>query len=214
MALSTTPATTPQSNGAVSAAALLKAAAKKPTSDSHLAYTGEDGREAAARWLKLHATKQETERKLELVRDEVLGIVAPWHEETCARRRAHESTVVIETKDGTARVSFQDRYSKLPIGCEEKLRQVLGAAFDSFFKRGVSLKVKKQVAEDPVRLEQLVVALAESIGADNFASLFEVEESLIPNTAFTETKCQLPPETRAALTAAGVKQIVAMAAKD
>jgi hypothetical protein len=69
------------------------------------------------------------------------------------------------------------------------------------------------VAEDPARLEQLVVALAESIGADNFASLFEVEQSLIPNTAFTETSCQLPPETRTALAAAGVKQIVAMAAK-
>jgi hypothetical protein len=214
MSASTVPQSAPQSkNGAVSAAALLGAAGKKPKGSSHLVYTGDDGREAAARWLKLHATQKETERELELARDQVLGIVAPWHEETCARRRAHESTVVIETKDGTARVSFQDRYSKLPIDREEQLRQVLGAGFDSFFKRGVSLKVKKEVAEDPARLEQLVVVLAESIGADNFASLFEVEQSLIPNTAFTETKCQLPPETRAALAAAGVKQIVAMAAK-
>jgi hypothetical protein len=215
MAVSTTPpATTPQSNGPISAAALLGSAAKKPKGKSHLVYTGEDGREAAARWLKLHAMKEETERELDLARDQVLGLVRPWHEETCARRRAHEPTVVIETKDGTARVSFQDRYTKLPLEREEELRRGLGDRYEGFFKRGVSLKVKKEVAEDPARLEQLVVALAESIGADNFASLFEVEQSLIPNTAFTETKCQLPPETRAALTAAGVKQIVAVAAKD
>jgi hypothetical protein len=211
MAVSTTPTTAPQ--GAVSAAALLGAAAKKPKNDSHLVYTGEDGREAAARWLKLQATQKETERELELARDQVLGVVAPWHEETCARRKAHEPTVVIETKEGTARVSFQDRYSKLPIEREEELRRVLGNSYDGFFKRGVSLKVKKEVAEDPARLEQLVLALAESIGAENFASLFEVEQCLIPTTAFTETKCQLPPETRVAVAAAGVKQIVAMASK-
>jgi hypothetical protein len=210
---STTPAPAPPSNGVMSAAALLGAAAKKPKGNSHLVYTGEDGREAAARWLKLHTTKEETERELELARDQVLGVVRPWHEETCARRRAHEPTVVIETKDGTARVSFQDRYTKLPIECEEELRRILGDRYEGLFKRGVSLKVKKEVAEDPARLEQLVVALAESIGAENFASLFEVEQCLIPNTAFTETKCQLPADTRTALAAAGVKQIVAMAAK-
>jgi hypothetical protein len=213
MAASTTPATAPQSNGAISAAALLGSAAKKLKGNSHLVYTGEDGREAAARWLKLHATKEETERELDLARDQVLEVVCPWHDEACARWRAHEPTVVIETKDGTARVSFQHRYTKLPLEREEELRRVLGDSYEGFFKRGVSLKVKKEIAEDPARLEQLVVALAESIGAENFASLFEVEQCLIPTKAFTETRCQLQPETRAALAAAGVKEIVAMAAK-
>jgi hypothetical protein len=51
------------------------------------------------------------------------------------------------------------------------------------------------------------------MAAENFASLFEVEQSLAPTKAFTESSCQLLSETRAALAAAGVKQIVAMAAK-
>lgn len=44
-------------------------------------------------------------------------------------------------------------------------------------------------------------------------AMFEVEQSIAPTKAYTETSCQLPPETRAALTAAGIKQVVAMAAK-
>jgi hypothetical protein len=50
-------------------------------------------------------------------------------------------------------------------------------------------------------------------GAENFASLFEVEQTLTPTKVFTQTSCQLPPETRAALNLAGVRQIVALAAK-
>jgi hypothetical protein len=36
------------------------------------------------------------------------------------------------------------------------------------------------VAENPAQLEQMVMALAEALGADNFASLFEVEQTLAP----------------------------------
>jgi hypothetical protein len=214
-ALSTIPPSAPQAkSGAVSAAALLGAATKKPAKgNGHLVYAGDAGRDAAARWLQLHAQFEETERELGLARDQVLDVVRPWHEDACARRRAHEPTVVVETNAGAVRVSFQHRYTKLPVEREAELRQVLGDRYEGFFKRSVSLKIKKEIAEDPTALEQLVVALAESIGADNFASLFEVEQTLIPTKAFTETNCQLPAETRAALAAAGVKQIVAMAAK-
>jgi len=59
----------------------------------------------------------------------------------------------------------------------------------------------------------MVLALAKTLGAENFAAMFEVEQSIAPTKAFTETSCQLPPETRAALTLAGIKQVVALAAK-
>ena len=121
--------------------------------------------------------------------------------------------MVVETPAGALRVSFQHRYAKLGLDREEHLRQVLGEDFERYFKRTVSLKVKKDVAEDPERLDAMVLALAETLGAENFASLFEVEQSLAPTKAYTETSCQLPPETRAALNLAGVRQIVALAAK-
>lgn len=72
---------------AVSAAALLAVATKKAKTTSHLVYTGEAGQEAAARWLELNAQFAETERGLALVRDRVLDVVRPWHDETCARLR-------------------------------------------------------------------------------------------------------------------------------
>ena len=72
-------------------------------------YAGEAGQEAAARWLDLNAKFAETERELALARDRVPHVIRPWHEDTCARRKAHESAVVVETPTGALRVSFQHR---------------------------------------------------------------------------------------------------------
>ena len=203
----------PEEPAPLSAEALLGAATKKPTkSNSHLLYNGADT-QAAARWITLGKQAEEIERELALLRDTILGLIVPWHEETCARRRAHESTVEITTPAGTMRVTFQHRYTKLPLDREPALRTAVNDEFERFFKRSVSLKVKKEVSEDPTRLEQMVLTLAKSIGPENFAALFEVEQSWAPTKAFTETSCQLPPETRAALHAAGLKQVVALAAK-
>jgi hypothetical protein len=197
----------------LSAAALLGAATKKPgKSISHLTCTG-TGTEQAARWIVLGRQAEEIERELELLRDAILGVVTPWHEETCARRHAHESTVEISTPAGTVRVSFQHRYGKLPLDREAALRSAVNDDFDRYFKRSVSLKVKKEVAEDPNRLEQMVLALAKTLGAENFAAMFEVEQTLAPTKVFTESSWQLSPETKASLASAGVKQVVAMAAK-
>jgi len=206
------PSAAPQAKSP-SAADLLAGATKKGRTTSHLVYTGEAGREAAAHWLELDAKLAETERELGLVRDKILDVIRPWHEETCARRHAHEPTVVIETPTGTLRVSFQHRYTKLPLDLETDLRGLLHDDFDHYFKRAVSLKVKKEVAEDPAQLEQMVLTLAEALGAENFASLFEVEQSLTPTKVFTETSWQFPVDTRTALMLAGVRQIVAVAAK-
>src|SRR5262245_7720237 len=197
----------------LSAADLLAGAAKKGRASSHLVYAESAGRELVIRWLELNAKLAETERDLGLARDQVLDVIRPWHEETCTRRRAHESTVVVDTPTGAARVSFQHRYVKLALDREEHLRQLLGEDFERYFKRAVSLKVKKEVAEDPERLNAMVLALAEALGADNFSSLFEVEQSLTPTKVYTETSWQFPAETRAALNLIGVRQIVVVAAK-
>jgi hypothetical protein len=197
----------------VSAADLLAGAAKKGKSSNHLVYVGEVGCEAATRWLDLNDKFAETERELALARDRVLDVIRPWHEDACAKRKAHEATVVVETPTGALRVSFQHRYAKLGLDREEHLRELLGEGYDRHFKRTVSLKVKKEVAEDPERLDAMVLALAEALGAENFSSLFEVEQSLTPTKAYTESYCQFASATRVQLALIGVRQIVAVAAK-
>ena len=49
---------------AKSAADLLAGATKKGKASSHLVYTSDAGKEAAARWLELNAKFAETERRL------------------------------------------------------------------------------------------------------------------------------------------------------
>src|SRR5262245_60860933 len=110
----------------VSAADLLAGATKKGKSSNHLVYVGEVGCEAAAHWLDLNDKLAETERELALARDRVLDVIRPWHEDTCAKRKAHESTVVVETPTGALRMSFQHRYTKLALDREEHLRTLFG----------------------------------------------------------------------------------------
>src|SRR5438034_11130840 len=99
----------------LSAEALLGAATKKSArSSSHLTYTGTNI-EAAARWLVLGRQAEEIERELALHRDTILGVVTPWHEETCARRRAQESTVESAAPEGTVRVSVEHGYCEQPV---------------------------------------------------------------------------------------------------
>ncbi|HMF14971.1 MAG TPA: hypothetical protein VKE94_21795 [Gemmataceae bacterium] len=69
------------------------------------------------------------------------------------------------------------------------------------------------MAEDPERLDAMVLALAEVLGAENFGSLFEVEQTVTPTKAYTESSCQFPAATRVQLNLIGVRQIVAVAAK-
>src|SRR5262245_31508925 len=84
----------------VSAADLLAGATKKGKPSNHLIYVGEVGCEAATRWLDLNDKLAETERELALARDRVLDVIRPWHEDACAKRKAHEATVVVETPTG------------------------------------------------------------------------------------------------------------------
>ena len=137
------PVPAPQANSkakSVSAADLLAGAAKKGKSSNHLVYVGEAGCEAATRWLDLNDKFAETERELALARDRVLDVIRPWHEDTCAKRKAHEATVVVETPTGAMRVSFQHRYTKLALDREEHLRQLFGV-------RGTSIALRTQSSE-------------------------------------------------------------------
>src|SRR5262245_39468113 len=95
---------TPQAK-TVSAADLLAGAAKKDKSSNHLVYVGGVGSEAATRCLDLNDEVAEIERELDLARDRVLDVIRPWHEDACAKRKAHEATVVVETPNGALRVS-------------------------------------------------------------------------------------------------------------
>jgi len=196
----------------LSAADLLGAATKKAKSNNHLIYNGPEI-EDAARWLVLGRQGDEIEREKALARDAILSVVTLWHEEQCAKRRTHESTVEINTPSGIVRISFQHRYGKLLLDRQSALQAAAGADFERFFKKSVSLKVKKEIAEDPERLNEMVLKLAQAMGPENFAVLFEVEQSWMPTKVFTETSCQLPAEARTALQAAGLKQVIAMAAK-
>jgi hypothetical protein len=185
---------------------LLKAAAKASSKKKDgLDYAGE--LPGSAELLRALRQRDELEREIDLLRESVRRTLEPWYREQLVSR-GYETTV----RAAGLRLSFQHRYAKLPADREEPLRGIVNGSFERFFKPVSSLRVRKEIAEDPERLDAVVLDLANTLGAERFAEVFECEQTLTPTRVFTERRyLDLTPEQNAALELAGVRQIVSFA---
>jgi hypothetical protein len=197
---------------AKTAAQLLQAAAQ-PSSRLHrlspFDYDG-DLQALAGQIIELTRHKAELERTLGLAHDDIRRTLDPWYRDRLGRHGYEASVRVPAGPHGFLRVSYQHRYLKLPQAKADLLQELLGARFEQFFHVAVALKVRKEVAEDPPRLAQVVVQLGALLG-DDFARIFEAEQTLLPTRAFTEQRYrQWDAALNERLEAAGVHQVVAM----
>jgi hypothetical protein len=193
------------------AGALLKSAAKSPGTSKASPFDY-GNLPAASRVLLLTRQRDELDRELALAKDEVRAAVDPFYRDCLAKHGFESSVRVDAAKAGKLRVTFVHRYCKLAASVGEQIAQIAGAAYDRFFKTGATLKLRKEIADDPERLNDAVLALAEAIGPKRFQEFFECEQTLIPTRAFTERRYnELSAEQNVQLEALGVKQIVSMA---
>jgi len=87
---------------------------------------------------------------------------------------------------------------------------VVNGKYETYFKPGASLKVRKEIADDPEKLTEVVQSIAQALGTERFTEIFEAEQTIIPTKVFTERRyVELSDEQNAALDALGIKQIVA-----
>lgn len=197
-----------------SAASLLRAASKgsaKAKKASGYEYDG-NAEEQAAEILHLKRTIDEQEREIKLKKSELRRFLDPWYHDKL-RTSGYESTVRVPAGNGgdALLLTYQHRYSVVPLELEEHLRGLVGQErFDRYFKPTASLKLKKEVAEDPERLNEVVLAIAEAIGPQRFATWFEAAQGLAPTKSFTEQRWNdLDDATNDRIAAFGVEQIVA-----
>src|SRR5207302_8353417 len=127
------------------------------------------------------------------------------------RQHGHESSVRIPAGNGEIlRLTYQHRYAKLSDGKADSLRTIVNGKYETYFKAGATLKVRKEITDDPERLTEVVQVLALTLGAERFTEIFEAEQTIIPAKAFTERRyVELTDDQNAALDSLGVKQIVA-----
>ena len=197
---------------AQTAAQLLQAAAQ-PSARSHrlspFDYDG-DLQALAVQVIELSRQKAESERALGLAHEDIRQAVDPWYRERLSQHGYEPSVRVPAGQYGYLRVTYQHRYLKLPLAKADGLRELLGTVFEQFFQQAVSLKVRKEVAEDSQWLAKVVVQLGQLLGND-FARIFEAEQTLLPTRAFTELRYrQLDASVNERLEGAGVRQVVAM----
>lgn len=198
----------------VHAASLLKQASTgtKAKKQSGLLYDG-DLTVEAARILHLKRTVEEQERELTLAKSQLRRVLEPWYHDRIATG-GYESTVRIPASKGgdALRATFQHRYSAIPLELESHLRAVLGddERFDRYFKPTASLKLKKEVADDPELLAKVVEEIAEAVGPERFSQLFEATQGLYPSKGFTENRWrELSQEQNDKIAAFGCEQVVA-----
>lgn len=197
--------------------ALLESAAKKKS--EALVYDDEKGTKEAAKYVRLLRQSGDIDVDLESLREFLLGVLQPWHEEACARRDEHQASVLVQTEDGTLCVQFKGQYKKIPAvrACElqAEIGAVLGLegkelaeAFDRLFEERVTLSLRKEIARDPEQLDQVVRALTKAAG-DQFGEWFETELTLAPTEEFTQSRV-LGFKDRARL---GIEQVVTLSEK-
>jgi hypothetical protein len=197
-------------NGKVPTAAdLLKSATKSPTASKHGGYDFDGGLQTlASKVLELIGVKAETERELDLAKDQVRQNVDPWYQERLLSNGYESSVRIPAGSKGVLRLSYQHRYLKLPAEKESALRQIVGERYEDYFQPAASVKIRKDIADDPERLAQVVVRLGQVLG-DEFAAIFEAEQTILPTKRFTEQRYrELDKQTNAALNLAGVYQVV------
>jgi hypothetical protein len=165
----------------------------------------------ARSWLGAAAAMEEQQERLKLYREKILEALAAWHLEQCRGRGAWEPSVTLETAKGTLRVTFQHRYAVMPQRQEAALAELAGEDFGRWFAKHYALAVKKEIAEDPVKLEATVASLAKALGKEKFAEIFDVTQRLQPTEEFTQERHEIEPDELEAFAAAGVKQIAALA---
>lgn len=187
-------------------AADLLASAAKSAKPGRLTCANEFAVQNAQHWLRLDHQIKELSREQDMTRDALIDAVRPFHEEQCTRRRSYESSVYV---DGV-RVSFQHRWSKIRADQEPGLREVFNGQYDQLFKRAVTVKLRKEITEDAEALDAVVLELANALGAERFAALFEVEQGIAPTKIFTESQYNHDQTVRAKLGLAGVRQVVAV----
>lgn len=196
-----------------SAASLLKAASKGPGKAKKAAgyeYDG-DASQQAAEILQLKRTIDEQEREIKLKKSELRRFLDPWYHDKL-RTSGYESTVRVPAGNGgdALKVTYISKYSKIPLELEEHLRGLVGAVkFDTYFKPTASLELKKEVADDPDRLMQVIEAIAEAIGPERFTAWFESTQGLYPSRSFTERRwSELGDDVNERIEAFGISQQV------
>lgn len=164
--------------------------------------------------LKSRAAK-ETKEEYDLARLQLIELVTPWYAQQ-VRQFGYQASVRMICGVGPGgesqecRLSFQNRYSKVPLDRAPALRSIVGdARFDTFFKTMRGLKIKKEVAEDPERLATALELMLSGAIGEHFATYFESEEFLYPRVLFTERRwIDLSDEQNAQCAAQGVTQTV------
>lgn len=205
----------PLASKRIDAAALLQSAVKKESTKRGGPFEYDGNLQAVAgKILSLGRQRDEIERELALAKDECRRALDPWYQERL-RTNGHEPSVTVPSAGALAlRVTYQHRYLKLATDRADAIQGIVGdAAYAAYFRQGATLKVRKEIADDPEKLADVVTALAEAIGVERFKEWFEAETTVLPTKVFTERRyVDLDENTNERLTLAGVRQVVAFAA--
>lgn len=158
---------------------------------------------------------EEAESESKLGKSCLRAIIDPWYAEQI-RTQSYQATVRIicgVREDGSTdelRISYQHRWSKVPMDRDPAIRSIVGDdRFDQFFQKQCGFKIRKEISEDPERLTRVVAQMMEGTIAENFASYFEYEEFLYPTRMCTEQRWrELTAEQNAGLESQGLRQVV------
>lgn len=172
----------------MSAMDLIKKAAKGPepkkkSATPSVTLDGHD--EAIQDWMQANADMKSAEARKVAAEAKFLDSAEGLRLSECQRDGKYHSSVKLNDK---ILYGVQNRYSAIPNADQEKLDEVFGDKSEQYFKAKTEIALTAAALNDEKILEKLVAA----VGADNFATYFEVEQHISPTETFHEARSTNP----------------------
>lgn len=132
------------------------------------------------RWRELH----QLGRQVAAEKDEIEAQIRPVAEDTrqshCQSKGDVVNTVILETPDGSVRVTNQNRYRAI----DPKVMPELKAVFGDETSKLVKSKLRIRFTEEGLKDETLLQKIVEAVGEENLAKYFDIREELSPTDEF------------------------------
>jgi hypothetical protein len=134
----------------------------------------------------LGAKKKQKEAKAEIARAEgaIISAAEKARVEHCTRTGKYESSHKVQASTGTVTVKFPNRYSKIPSGDEESLREIYDDDYDTYFREKTDVTMTEAAMND----EKFIEDMMEQLGEETFERYFEITSHIEPTKAYHEQR--------------------------
>ncbi len=130
-----------------------------------------------AQWLKAKQDKANAEAAMTDAEKDIIPAALGARKEACRAAGKFDSSIVV---NGALQVSWQNKYSNIPLEEKPTLDKAFGDDVDKYFTKTTEIKLTEKAVNDPETVRKII----EAVGIEKFKEVLEVKQVYKPTEAF------------------------------